>query len=302
MTAILRALVASAVVLSLAGAASAQTPFPFKDRGTTPGTGMVAVELTGGPASAAQPARTDLQTPQPAECLCEPTGEARPWVVFAPYGWVFGIHGTVGAGRVTGPVDVSVGDALNELDKLKGAAQLHVEAGYGDVGFIADVTYLNLAGGGALTTLDSQSGLFELLGLYRVVGAGDRGAGAFVFDVLAGARYYHFSNTIETARSVTLADRTSSWIDLVVGARAGVQVTDDLGLFVRGDIGGFGIGHSSAQACNVITGFEYRCCECASLAGGYRWLKIDRESGVGRDRFLLDATLAGPFVAFALRY
>jgi hypothetical protein len=296
MTATLRALAVSAAALSLTVTAAAQTPLPLKDRGTTPGAGLATVDLTG-----SAPAAPAVQTPLPAECLCEPASQRGPWVVFAPYGWIFGIHGTVGAGPVTAPVDVSVSDAVSELDHLKGAAQLHVEAGYGDVGVIADLTYLNLAEGRALVTLSSQSVLFELLGLYRVVDTG-RQAGGVTIDLLAGARYYRFSNSIETAGGLTLADRTSSWIDLVVGARAGVQVTDDLGVFARGDIGGFGIGHSSTQACNVIVGFEYRCCECASFVGGYRWFKIDRESGVGRNRFLLDATLAGPFLALALRF
>ena len=132
-------------------------------------------------------------------------------------------------------------------------------------------------------TVDTESTLFELLGMYRVVGAGDRQAGAVTFDVLGGARYYRFSNAITgSAFGLLSAERTNKWIDLVVGARAGVQVTDDLGVFARGDIGGFGLGHSSDQACNVTAGFEYRCSECALFVGGYRWLKIDRESGVGR--------------------
>ncbi|HKB06356.1 MAG TPA: hypothetical protein VKD90_29445 [Gemmataceae bacterium] len=295
MTRALRALTASAFLLSLTATAAAQTTIPDSVRGTTPGTGLAVVDLT--TPTAAAPA---VQTPTPAECLGQPACQPGPWVVFAPYAWVFGVHGTVGAGLVTAPVDVSVGDALSELDKLKGALQLHTEAGYGNVGVIADLTYLNFAGGGALATLDSQTLWFELLGLYRVIDTG-RQAGGVTFDLLAGARYYHFSNSIEL-QGLTLADRTSSWIDLVVGARAAVQVTDDLGVFARGDIGGFGIGHSSTQACNIIVGLEYRCCECASLIGGYRWFKIDRESGVGRDRFLLDATLAGPFAAFAFRY
>lgn len=292
----LRALLSGATVFALTAAAAAQTELPGDVRGRSPDSRFASFDST-----VPQPIGTALQTPQPAECLCDPAGQDRPWVLIAPYSWIFGVHGTVGAGRVTAPVAVSVSDAIDELDKLKGALQLHVEAGYGDLGFIADVTYLNMAHGGAFTTLDSQSGLFELLGLYRVVDTG-RQAGGITFDVLAGARYYHFSNTLESFRSVTLADRSSSWIDAVVGARAGVRVTDDLGLWVRGDIGGFGIGHSSTQACNIITGFEYRCCECMWLAGGYRWFKIDRESGVGRDRFLFDATLAGPFVALNFRF
>jgi hypothetical protein len=214
------------------------------------------------------------------------------------------MKGTVGAGRRTATVDPSVGDAVDApVQDLKGAAQLHFESGYGPVGLIADLTYMRLEPANGLVTVDSRATLFELLGMYRLLDTGGRQAGAVTFDVLAGARYYRFSNEISgNLFGLLAAERTNKWIDLVVGARAGLQVTDDLGVFARGDVGGFGIGHSSQQACNVLVGFEYRCCDCASLAGGYRWLKIDRESGVGRDRFLLDATLAGPFMAFAMRY
>lgn len=268
---------------SLSGLAFAEAP----TAGTTPGTGARVI---------------DLSTPQPAECLSEPT--SGPWAVVAPYGWVPGIRGMVGAGQRNATVDVTVADAVDAAIKdLKGAAEIHVETGYGPFGVIADLMYIRLAPGIGITTVDSRSTIFELLGMYRVLDTGGRQAGGFTLDFLAGARYYRFSNRLEgNLFDLFAIERTNKWIDLLVGARAGVQVTDDLGIFARGDVGGFGIGHSSEQACNVIVGFEYRCCECASLAGGYRWLKIDRESGVGRDRFLFDATLSGPFVAFALRY
>jgi hypothetical protein len=282
MRGILRSAAVLTAAMCLSGVSAAQAP----PAGSTPGTGHVAL---------------DLATPQPAECLGQTDG---PWTVVAPYGWVPGMKGTVGAGRLTAPVDLSVSDVIDQLkEDLKGAAEIHVESGYGPFGVIADLLYLRLQPGIGPVTVESRATLFELLGMYRVLDTGGRQAGAVTFDVLAGARYYRFSNEISgSAFGLLSAERTNKWIDLVVGARGGVQVTDDLGVFARGDVGGFGIGHSSQQACNVVVGFEYRCCECASLVGGYRWLKIDRESGVGRDRFLLDATLSGPFVAFALRF
>jgi len=290
-------LAALPAILSLANLSAAQAP----DFGNTAGTGLVALDMTGSAPASPVPG-TALQTPQPAECLCDPCASDRPWVVFAPYGWIFGMHGQVGVGRLTAPVNVSVSDAFNALDDLKGALMLHVEGGYGEFGFIADLTYMRLAPSGDLLRVDSRSTLFEFLGLYRVIDTG-RQPGGVTFDLLGGFRYYRFTNQINgNLTGLFTAERTNQWCDLVVGARAGVQLTDDLGVFVRGDIGGFGIGDSSSQACNVITGFEYRCSECASLIGGYRWLKIDREDGIGRDRSLIDATFSGPLVALALRY
>jgi hypothetical protein len=295
----LRSSVAAAVVLFLATAAIAQTQSGTTTRGTTPGSGMIAIDLTNAPSCAT--GVSDLQTPQPAERLGQTDG---PWTVIAPYGWVPGIRGTVGAGRRTASVDESVADTVDAVIRnLKGVAEIHVESGYGPVGVIADLLYLRLAPGVAIATVDSRSTIFELLGMYRVLDTGGREAGALTFDLLGGIRYYRFSNSISgNVFGLLSAERENKWTDLVVGARTGVQVTDDLGIFARGDIGGFGIGDSSRRAFNVVVGFEYRCCDCASLAGGYRWFTIDRENGLGRDRFVLDATLAGPFVAFALRF
>jgi hypothetical protein len=288
-----RSFVVLAAGLCGAGTLSAQTPAP--SGGTTPGTGMVPL-----PMAPASPAPLGLATVQPAENLYELNGQ---WTVVAPYAWVYGMRGMVGAGNRTVPVNVSVSDAFDKLDDLKGAAELHVESGYGNVGVIADLMYMRLASQGALTTVDSRSTFFELLGMYRLIDTGGRQAGAFTFDLLGGLRYYRFKNEVEGNLFGALsAERTNDWTDLVVGARAAAQLTNDLGVFARADIGGFGIGDSSSRACNVIVGFEYKCCECASLVGGYRWLKIDRENGVGRDRFLLDATLSGPFAAFAFRF
>jgi hypothetical protein len=294
----LRLRVAVAAVLFATTAAVAQTGSGANGRGTTPGSGLVSIDLSG--PSSSVPVASGLQTPQPAECLGRTDG---PWALVAPYGWIFGMKGAVGAGQRTAQVDLSVRDSIDKLGDLKGAAQLHIESGYGSVGVIADLTYLRVEPLNNLITVDSRGTLLELMGMYRVLDTGGRQAGAVTFDVLAGGRYYRFSSDITgNLLGLLAAERTNKWIDLVVGARTGVQVTDDLGMFARGDVGGFGIGHSSKQACNVVVGFEYQCCDCASLAGGYRWLKIDREAGVGRDRFLLDATLAGPFVAFTLRY
>src|SRR5215212_1971466 len=136
MVSTLRALAVLTAAASLAGASAAQGP---STAGTTPGTGHVTLDLT---------------APQPAECLGQTDG---PWTLVAPYGWIFGMKGTVGAGRLTAQVDLTVGDAVKQLDNLKGAAQLHVESGYGPVGVIADLTYMNIQPADGLVTVDSRS-------------------------------------------------------------------------------------------------------------------------------------------------
>jgi hypothetical protein len=249
------------------------------------------------------PAASELCVPQPAECLGEMNGGDRPWVMIAPYAWIFGMHGTVGAGRRVQQVDFSVQDALDHLSDLQGALQLHIEAGYGDYGAITDLTYLDVVPLDRVVRVESRSAFFELLGLYRLVNPGCRYPGAVTLDLLAGGRYYWFTNSIRlNGVDAFPVERTEQWLDLVIGARVGVQLTESLGVFLHGDIGGFGIGQSSSQACNIVTGFEYQCSQCCSVLAGYRWLSIERSDGFGRDAFLLDVTMSGPFIAVALRF
>lgn len=338
----LRSLVACVAALFFAGVASAEDPlnsaepagtatvdfsvaFPsdaaptvlvvsaeFPLESTAPA-GTATVEFTAtAPSDRQRPVATvevapvaapSVYTPQPAEHLGEANCPRRPWAVIAPYAWIFGMHGQVGArGRVL-TVDQSVSDAVDAaVDDMKGALGLHVEAGYGQSGLIADLTYFHVVPLDGFARFDSKAAMFELLGFYRVRD-GCREPGAVTLDVLAGVRYYHFSNDLQVVGVDPLPiERTSSWTDLIVGARAEVQLLDKLGVFVRGDIGGFGIGHASRQTCNVIAGFECQLLQHCSFYAGYRWLKIDRSSGAGRDAFLLDATLAGPFIALGARF
>src|SRR5262245_22534020 len=96
-------LAALAAILAVANLSGAQTP----TAGTTPGAGLVVLDVTSPPSASPAPG-TAIQTPQPAECLCDPCAADRPWVVFAPYAWIFGMHGMIGVGPLTAPVNVTV--------------------------------------------------------------------------------------------------------------------------------------------------------------------------------------------------
>jgi hypothetical protein len=310
----LRLLAGCAVILAYASATSAQSPYgavagpqdgppwlyptPAVDSMNAP-TGIHPVQGT--IASSPPPPQPGVYTPHADENLgCYPTDG--PWGTAAVYGWVFGMDGTLGVGARTVNVDMSVQDAFDLLSDLKGAAMLHLEGGYGSFGVILDLLYMELAPSGDNVQVSSKTIFAEALGLYRVVDTG-RCAGGIFFDVLAGARYYRFRNEVQiTTLDITSYRGSTTWYDLVVGARAGVQLLDCLGVWVRSDVGGFGIGESSDRAYNLIAGFDLQCSECVFLAGGYRWLKIDRTSGAGTDRRVIDVTMSGPFLGLGVRY
>jgi hypothetical protein len=299
------ALVACVAGLALASSAPGQNPYvagsPSVARASmSPDAGYA--QVVGGQV-AAPPVTPTVVIPQPAEQLGQSAGSAGPWIVVEPYAWIFGMRGMVKAHGVAAPVDLTVSDAIDNISDLKGAAMLHVETGYDSVGLITDVEYLKVIPADGLVRVESEATLAELVGMYRVCGNRCRQAGSSYFDVLAGVRYYRFSHSIALAEPVPIAtEHTSSWVDWIFGARAGVQILDGLGVFARADVGGFGIGNGSHRACNILTGLEYQCCDCASLIAGYRWLKIDRSAGTGFDAFGMNVTLAGPFVGFGLYY
>jgi hypothetical protein len=221
-----------------------------------------------------------------------------PWLLVAPYGWVPGMKGTIAAGQRSTHVDLSVGDAIRDvLPDTRGALMLHVEGGMDSVGFITDLMYLYVRPLDGFLRVDSKSAILEVLGFYRVLD------GRCTFDVLAGGRYYDFTNTI-TLQPIdfTPANRTNAWWDAVVGVRGSVHVNECLALFARADYSGFDISGSSKQACNVVLGFDWQCCDCVSVYGGYKWLKIDHTEGEGLNYSRIDMTLSGPFVALGLRF
>jgi hypothetical protein len=173
-----------------------------------------------------------------------------------------------------------------------------VETGIGDWGLIADLTYLRIVPRDDTIRVDSRTAFVELLGMYRVLNTGN-GVGGATFDVLAGIRYYRFRNQIDLEPiDASPVNKTTQWIDPVVGARVGYQVLECLGVFARADVGGFDLGKASKLSSNITLGFEYKCSDCISVLGGYRWLKIDRTQGGS----VIDVTLAGPFVALGFKF
>lgn len=234
------------------------------------------------------------------------------WVLVAPYGWISGINGQIATpGRVLN-INVSPSDVLQHLDDLNGAFMLHTEVGRGDWGLILDTNLIRLSPqvvtAPALIDVTLQQTLIEFLGMYRLVEASDYlvEGKSLTVDLLAGARYYQVGNSLAIdpfAPGPTLfEERSKTWVDLVIGARARAPLTSNLDAFARADIGGFGIGSSSNLAWNVVAGLDYQWNSSTSLLAGYRILDIDQSSGAGATAFGFDVQMAGPFAALAFQF
>src|SRR5439155_5574116 len=102
--------------------------------------------------------------PMPAENLGRPACKPdQPWIAIAPYTWAVGMKGTMSAGFATARVDRSPWDATGDaFSDLRGAVGLYLEAGVGNVGFIADLMYLNARPEDRLLRVDEKATTLEL--------------------------------------------------------------------------------------------------------------------------------------------
>jgi hypothetical protein len=241
--------------------------------------------------------------------------EAAPtWALVAPYVWAPMMDGTVGANGNTTDVNLSFSDLLDLVPDLNGAVMGHLEVGKGPRGLLLDALIMELSPsrrgpGGGRINLESNLTVFEALGTLRLLGAapGEAAPSDITVDVLGGLRYYDVMGglTISPVIGPTIsAEQTENWVDLVIGGRTGVALTESLAGFMRGDIAGFGIGTSSRFAWNLTAGFEYHCVSHPgwSTVLGYRILDIDQVKYSGAERFFFDVRLHGPFLAFAYRF
>lgn len=234
------------------------------------------------------------------------------WALIGPYGWITAMQGVVTLNNTPIPIDLSLSDAVRLLkNDLQGAAMLQLETGRGDWGFLVNGMVISLGSSrtiGPLTAnLDINQTLLEGFTFYRLVDTADSEV-PWTVDLLGGLRYY----SIDASGQLFLGavgpinvGQSNQWVDLVIGIRSSVALTESLSAFGRADIGGFGIGTSSDPAWNVQGGLRYEIAaiEGLSLAGGYKLLDIREYNSPGQpDAFGFDVRLHGPFAAIVYEF
>jgi hypothetical protein len=143
-------------------------------------------------------------------------------------------------------------------------------------------------------------------------------AGPLAFDVLGGARYWYQEAdlSLEVARTIEIGDlelagtrafaRSGSvdWLDPVIGARVRYAVAPGHELFLRGDIGGFGVGSDFSWQAIGGYGFDFGAWQGITFSGivGYRALYVDYAHGFGRTRYEFDMLQHGPVLGVSMRF
>jgi opacity protein-like surface antigen len=89
---------------------------------------------------------------------------------------------------------------------------------------------------------------------------------------------------------------TVDWVDPIVGARIGADVTKRWSLFVLGDVGGWSIGNASELTWQAMLGSQIQLSERWGLQTGYRALGIDQSGAL--ESTILHGPQIGAFVRF----
>ncbi len=215
------------------------------------------------------------------------------------YGWLPAAELDTTIDRPGGGVSGGASSGVDDiLDALNFAAFATVEARRGRLGLIGDFVYTDLGvdetgAGGVRRDLD--------LSLFMGTGAvawraWDDGRGHL--DLLGGGRMVSADVGVSRSGAVVSASasRTKTYVEPLVGLRAGYAVNDRLALTALGDVGGFGVG--SELTWELFGGVSYAFTDRIRGEIGYRYLSIDYNSGGAE----LDAQLHGPAIGVTVGF
>jgi hypothetical protein len=251
--------------------------------------------LAGVPAVAENPAELSAESseaaaqdspPGPAGSSSDPSWRFD----LAPYVYVPGIHGTVGALGHDVSVHVSGSDVLSSFN---GGLAGIFEADKGR--FVMPINFfwarLATTNDFLLTDLDQRSARLELNQTIFNPMAGFRVADTehFKVDALFGLRYWYLGQTITLRPSQLSGHASGNWVDAVAGARFIVPLSPKAWITVSGDAGGGG-SNLDYQVGGLLT------IQPKPLLGflvGWAYLDVDRR---GSKDFIYDVAMSGPVI------
>jgi hypothetical protein len=248
---------------------------------------------------------------------------------FVPYGWLTSLDGTQTVRGRSVKVDASFIDIVEKSDTLV-ALMGTFEARHGPLSLYSDLIWskIGVEGGNVRTRspapgvtarlgtsikLDIEMAIAEIGAAYEVARSGP-----LAFDILGGARYWYqeVDLSFDIAGAIDIGDlqiggarafaRSGSvdWLDPVIGARVRYTLAPGHELFLRGDIGGFGVGSDFSWQAIGGYGFELGTYQGITFSGvaGYRALSVDYTQGEGRQRYEFDMIQHGPVLGLSMRF
>lgn len=209
-----------------------------------------------------------------------------------------------------------VWDNLNIAGMARGRAQV------GKFSLVGDVEYLDLESDRKRETLrfgprgnievqasakaELDAWIAELSGGYQILNVkgpfstGPKDERGTVAELYAGGRYYALKPWLDV--QFGSVDRNvgewEKWVDAIVGARIGIDLSKTVVFGIQGDVGGFNIGNSSDFAWTQITSLGWDFSESMTLYVGYKFLDFKRDIGDNE----IKIQIRGPFLATSVRF
>jgi hypothetical protein len=249
---------------------------------------LSSLVLTTVPSLAGPPPPMEAPPPPPAE-----TG----WQFrVAPYVWLQALEGTTGVRGVTGDVDMSISDILDDLDiAFMGA----FEARHGRWGIMTDLTYAELSDSFETRDILFSGGDIELKQLVTSLTLSYRAleSESHVIDLYGGARlnWIDMELGLDGGRGVRFTRSGDDfWADAIIGVRCQTSLGGPWFLRVVGDVGA-GESDFTWQAAAIL---GYRVSDNCNVGIGYRGLGTDYENG----GFTYDVTAHGPVFGAEWRF
>jgi hypothetical protein len=284
---------------------------------------LAAALVTGG--AALQPAAAD------------PAGDPEPWRFnVALYGWAMSVSSNVTVRNQQLDTNASFFDLLQKSDSLIGFMG-YFEADKGPVGVYSDMVFAKLGFGAGQTgyrnpiaglqistranaALTYQLFIVEVGGLYELARWPGADGSSTALDGILGVRYWNnsFAATFDATGNVNLSNlqiersfgiavarsNVVQWFDPVIGLRLRHRFTPNQEMFVRGDIGGFGLGSQFAwQAVAAYSyAWQFTGYQIAAVLG-FRALGVNYSAASGTDTVSsINQVLYGPIIGASFRF
>lgn len=216
------------------------------------------------------------------------------------------------------------------LDLLRVTASGRFEAWKGNLGFIIDGYYASLKGAGikqfsrfpnagVQSTLTFDQGIYDFALSYHFGNApayslpekpSNKAFPLVWFEPIAGVRLNDLSSSIETTVNIGRFEGNfekpvsegRTWFEPLLGGKFGVQTSDSLTFWMRGDASGFGIAGDTDLSWNFIAGVDWWVYRNISLQLAYRFYGINYGNGSGNNAFGFEESFNGPFLSATFNF
>lgn len=268
-----------------------------------------------------QETNPDSETESPSDIPSNSEDESDRWhVKIQPY--VTLPINTYGSTTVKGRTANYHLDLIELLNNLTFNINGRFEVWKSNIGFIVDASYVDLNSvqnvSRRRTTLESSLNFNQ--GIYDFAFSYHFGAPAQYslpaqpsnkpfplvwFEPIAGVRLNDINSTIEASLDFERIDRTfeksvskgRTWLEPMIGGKLGVQVSDYVTFWLRGDVSGFGLAGDTDLSWNIIPGMDWWVSPTISLQFGYRFYQINYGNGSGSNEFRFEENYNGPYLS-----